>query len=94
MPQVQVLHGAFAGQSGELVARAGDSVSVRLLVFGRALELSLPLADVQIFEPGPAALQALRAEMLNDRQSRWYFEEQAFWLEADPQTEPRVAHAA
>jgi hypothetical protein len=94
MPQVQVLHGAFAGQSGELVARAGDSVSVRLLVFGRALELSLPLADVQICEPGPAALQALRAEMHKDRQSRWDFEEQAFWLEADPQTEPRVAHAA
>ena len=39
MPQVQVLQGAFAGQRGELLARADDSVSVRLLVFGRPQEL-------------------------------------------------------
>ena len=94
MPQVHVLQGAFAGQRGELVARADDSVSVRLLVFGRPLELSLPLADVRVEEPGAAAIEALRAELHKDRQSRWDHEEQAFWLEADPQTEPLLAHAA
>lgn len=60
----RVIAGVFAGLTCEVLSTEGDNVTVRMSLFGRPREETLPRADVEMADADPR--RSLRAEIEDD----------------------------